>query len=469
MNTKKKPSIITIITAVILSLALLGGVVFLGVELILELGDRSPAKEISVETAEKLINDTVAKLPATTASATKFVKESIRIKVTDISYGDYKDIHITCEYETIGAGPAFTKYKNEILAEAYAYYTEQGSASINATALQIAFKDRVCGAIMEAEPIKDTLTLTAYELADGSLSVHLSDQTVDALYGGLLTAQKNLSQTKFINIDGRQVDITNLTTLRTGMMNLIAFKNYDSEVPETAGWLIAALSDFADEFYRNFIEKDRWQYIVKGLGTTLAITGCAMLIGVLLGFLVAVTRVSHDKNGSFPILNAICQGYLSLIRGTPVMVQLLIIYFVLLAPLQINKFIAAVICFGINSGAYVAEIVRGGIMSVDGGQIEAGRSLGLSYPQTMLSIVFPQAFKAVLPSLANEFIVLLKETSVAFYIGVADLTQSGILIRSITFSNFMPLVAIAVIYWIMVIILTKLVSLLERRLRQSER
>ena len=124
MNTKKKPSIITIITAVILSLALLGGVVFLGVELILELGDRSPAKEISVETAEKLINDTVAKLPATTASATKFVKESIRIKVTDISYGDYKDIHITCEYETIGAGPAFTKYKNEILAEAYAYYTE---------------------------------------------------------------------------------------------------------------------------------------------------------------------------------------------------------------------------------------------------------------------------------------------------------------------------------------------------------
>ena len=466
---KKKPSLITIITAVVLSLALLGGVVFLGVELIIELGDRSPAKEITVEQAESLINDTVANLPAATASGTKFVKENIRISVTDISYGDYKDIRITCTYETIGAGDAFMKYKNDILTEAYAYYTEQGSASINATALQIAFKDRVCNAIKEAEPIKDTLTLTAYELADGSLSIHLSDATVDALYGGLLSAQKNLTETKFINIDGRQVDIANLTTLRTGMMNLIAFKNYDSEVPETAGWLIAALTEFSKEFHRNFIEEARWKYIVKGLGTTLAITGCAMLIGVLLGFLVAVTRVSHDKNGSFPILNAVCQAYLSVIRGTPVMVQLLIIYFVLLAPLQINKFVAAVICFGINSGAYVAEIVRGGIMSVDGGQIEAGRSLGLSYPQTMLSIVFPQAFKAVLPSLANEFIVLLKETSVAFYIGVADLTQSGILIRSITFSNFMPLVAIAVIYWIMVVILTKLVSLLERRLRQSER
>jgi len=124
-------------------------------------------------------------------------------------------------------------------------------------------------------------------------------------------------------------------------------------------------------------------------------------------------RVSYEKNGSLPILNGVCKGYLSIIRGTPVMIQLLIIYFVLLAPLQINKFIAAVICFGINSGAYVAEIVRGGIMSVDVGQIEAGRSLGLNYSTTMLFIVFPQAFKAVLPSLANEFIVLLKETSVA--------------------------------------------------------
>ncbi|MBE6638649.1 MAG: amino acid ABC transporter permease [Ruminococcaceae bacterium] len=278
-----------------------------------------------------------------------------------------------------------------------------------------------------------------------------------------------ISDVTSLEVDGKTVDIANLTTLRSGCLYIIAFQNYDSKIPETGGWLLASINNFKDEFHRNFIKGDRWQYLLRGLGTTLAITGCSMLMGILLGFLVAVVRVSYEKNGSLPILNGVCKGYLSIIRGTPVMIQLLIIYFVLLAPLQINKFIAAVICFGINSGAYVAEIVRGGIMSVDVGQIEAGRSLGLNYSTTMLFIVFPQAFKAVLPSLANEFIVLLKETSVAFYIGVSDLTQGGLRIRSVTYSNFMPLVAVALIYWILVMILTKLVAILERRLRQSER
>ena len=156
-------------------------------------------------------------------------------------------------------------------------------------------------------------------------------------------------------------------------------------------------------------------------------------------------------------------------RGTPVMVQLMIIYFVLLLPLGIEKFIAAVLCFGINSGAYVAEIVRGGIMAIDDGQTEAGRSLGLGYLPTMWHIVFPQAFKSILPALANEFIALLKETSVAFYIGVSDLTQAGLKIRSVTYSDFMPLIAIAVVYLILVLGLSYLVSLLERRLRKSDR
>ena len=151
------------------------------------------------------------------------------------------------------------------------------------------------------------------------------------------------------------------------------------------------------------------------------------------------------------------------------MIQLLIIYFVILLPMGVDKFIAAVLCFGINSGAYVSEIVRGGIMSIDEGQTEAGRSLGLGYAATMWHIVIPQAFKAILPSLANEFIALLKETSVAFYIGVADLTLGGLKIRSITYSNFMPLIAIAVIYLILVLGLSYLVSLLERRLRKSEK
>jgi ABC-type amino acid transport system permease subunit len=151
------------------------------------------------------------------------------------------------------------------------------------------------------------------------------------------------------------------------------------------------------------------------------------------------------------------------------MVQLLIIYFVLLLPLGVEKVTAAIFCFGVNSGAYVAEIVRGGIMGVDEGQMEAGRSLGFNYAQTMWYIIIPQAFKSVLPALANEFIALLKETSVASYIGVADLTRGGEIIRSITFSNFMPLVAVALIYLVLVLGLSQLVKLLERRLRKSDR
>jgi len=212
-----------------------------------------------------------------------------------------------------------------------------------------------------------------------------------------------------------------------------------------------------------------WQYLVEGLLVTLELTACAILLGILLGFLVAIVRTVHDRTGALKPLNAVCRVYLSVIRGTPVMIQLLIIHFVILLPLGVPKFLSAVLCFGINSGAYVAEIIRGGMMSVEHGQTEAGRSLGLNYAQTMTYIIIPQAFKAVLPSLANEFIVLLKESSVAFYIGVADLTQAGLRIRSLTYSNFMPLLAVAVIYWIVVMILTHLVGILERRLRKSDR
>jgi His/Glu/Gln/Arg/opine family amino acid ABC transporter permease subunit len=230
-----------------------------------------------------------------------------------------------------------------------------------------------------------------------------------------------------------------------------------------------ALNDFKDEFYRNFIQENRWTYLVQGLGNTLAITALALVIGVVIGFLVAAVRCTCAKTGKLKILDGICKIYLAIMRGTPVMIQLLIIYFVILLPLGVNKFIAAVLCFGINSGAYVSEIVRGGIMSIDDGQIEAGRSLGLGYVPTMWYIVIPQAFKAILPSLANEFIALLKETSVAFYIGVADLTLGGLKIRAITYSNFMPLIAIAVVYLVLVLGLSYLVSLLERRLHKSEK
>ncbi len=228
-------------------------------------------------------------------------------------------------------------------------------------------------------------------------------------------------------------------------------------------------TDFANDFYLNFIKEDRWKYIVDGLGVTLQVTLFAVLIGIALGFIVAIIRSTHDKTGKMKFLNWLCNVYLTVIRGTPVLVQLLIIYFVIFGSVRVDKVLVAVIAFGINSGAYVAEIVRGGIMSIDAGQFEAGRSLGFNYTQTMIHIILPQALKNVLPALGNEFIVLLKETSVAGYIALEDLTKGADIIRSQTFSPMMPLLAVAAIYLAFVMMLSWLIKVLERRLRNSER
>ena len=228
------------------------------------------------------------------------------------------------------------------------------------------------------------------------------------------------------------------------------------------------MQELKKEFILNFIEDNRWKYIVDGLKITLIVTIFAVLIGVLLGFLIAIVRTTHDKTGKLKILNAICKVYLTVIRGTPVVVQLMIIYFIIFGSVDISKVLVAIIAFGINSGAYVAEIFRSGIMSIDNGQFEAGRSLGFNYAQTMMYIIMPQAFKDVLPTLCNEFISLLKETSVSGYIALQDLTKGGDIIRSRTYDAFMPLIAVALIYLAMVMIFTKLVSLLERRLRNSD-
>ena len=228
------------------------------------------------------------------------------------------------------------------------------------------------------------------------------------------------------------------------------------------------MQELKKEFILNFIEDNRWKYIVDGLKITLIVTIFAVLIGVLLGFLIAIFRTTHDKTVKLKILNAICKVYLTVIRGTPVVVQLMIIYFIIFGSVDISKVLVAIIAFGINSGAYVAEIFRSGIMSIDNGQFEAGRSLGFNYAQTMMYIIMPQAFKNVLPTLCNEFISLLKETSVSGYIALQDLTKGGDIIRSRTYDAFMPLIAVALIYLAMVMIFTKLVSLLERRLRNSD-
>lgn len=241
--------------------------------------------------------------------------------------------------------------------------------------------------------------------------------------------------------------------------------------------------NFKHDFYLNLIKDDRWKYIVNGLGTTLKVAIISVLCGFLIGVIIAVIRSTYDKEhttkyGSLgqriyqyilSVLNFICHIYLTVIRGTPTVIQLLIIYFVVFASVSVDKSFAAICAFSINSGAYVAEIVRSGIMSVDKGQFEAGRSLGFGYAQTMIYIVLPQAFKNVLPALGNEFIVLLKETSISGYIALEDLTKGADIIRSRTYDAFFPLTTAAIVYLVIVTALSYGVNCLERRLRQNER
>lgn len=233
------------------------------------------------------------------------------------------------------------------------------------------------------------------------------------------------------------------------------------------------MEEFKQKFYLNFIEDNRWRYITNGLGTTFTVTIFAILLGVALGFLIALVRSTADKSGSknilLRILDWVCKLYLTVIRGTPAMIQLLIMYYIIFASPNVSKQFVAILSFGINSGAYVAEIFRSGIMSIDQGQFEAGRSLGFGYAQTMWYIIAPQAFKNVLPALANEFITLLKETSICGYIALTDITHGANTIRSQTYEPLLPLLAAAAIYLVIVSCLSFGVGKLERRLRTDAR
>lgn len=242
------------------------------------------------------------------------------------------------------------------------------------------------------------------------------------------------------------------------------------------------MQDFFDGLYQSFVKTfitdDRWVQLLNGLLVTVEITLFAAAIGIAIGFLIAIIRSTYDMNLSgkkcrsfgdyiLKIVNFICNIYITVIRGTPVVIQLMIMYFIVFASSR-DGIIAAIISFGINSGAYVAEIVRSGIMSIDKGQFEASRSLGFDYKSTMVHVIIPQAFKNILPALGNEFIVLVKETSVAGYVAIQDLTYVGNLIRSRTYEAFFPLIAVALIYLVIVLILTFLLKKLERRLRSSD-
>jgi ABC-type amino acid transport system permease subunit len=243
---------------------------------------------------------------------------------------------------------------------------------------------------------------------------------------------------------------------------------------------MSLITSFIEEFKRVMIDGDRYDFLIDGLKNTFTITFGALAIGIVIGIVIAAIRTSFDKNREsmklrggigyyvLAVLNAISKFYITVVRGIPVVVQLMICYFVIFASSD-SGVPVAIFAFGVNSGAYVAEIFRAGIMSIDHGQFEAGRSLGFNYFQTMRFIIIPQMFKAVLPTLCNEFIALLKETSVAGYVGVIDLTKAGNTIAGRTFSYFIPLLTVAVVYLVLVVILTNLVGRLERRLRKSDR
>lgn len=461
-KTSKKPLIITLVFV-----ALIG--VIAGF-IVGSFADMKPSREITPSQAEQIVSDTLKTLPKSVSTGAKQVAQNSSVTVNDIKYGNEKNIILDCTYSTIDIASAVEEGKQDIMNSAYQKYAEgkQAGTMQNATKIRQSMAEELSALVDSANPISGKITLTLYEVKKGEFVLHLSDKAVDTCLGGILSVGDTIDTMTSVKYEGKVVDITNNNSIRTGIKDSFKLVNYETKKPEVGNFIVKWCSDFVDDFHRNFIEKDRWLYLVQGLGTTLAITGLAGVMGMVLGFLVAIIRCTNELTGKFKVVDKVCRVYLTLIRGTPVMVQLLIIYFVILLPIGIPKFVSAVLCFGLNSGAYVAEIVRGGIMSVDKGQTEAGRSLGFNYAQTMVNFVVPQAFKAVLPALANEFITLLKESSVAFYIGVADLTQGGLKIRSLTYSNFMPLIAVALIYLVIVLILTKLVSILERRLRKSD-
>ena len=222
-----------------------------------------------------------------------------------------------------------------------------------------------------------------------------------------------------------------------------------------------------EQLYETFIVDDNYKYILEGLGNTLAITFGALIIGVLLGSAIAVAKYYSEGNPKLKIISVICDIYTTVVRGIPVTVLLLIFFYIVLVSAE--GVTVAIIAFGINSGAYMAELIRSGINAVDRGQAEAARSLGMSKWQSMYSIIFPQAIKNILPAIGNECIALLKETSVAGYVAVIDLTRGANLIRNNTFDAINPLLLSALIYLALVVAMTKLLSIFEKRLRKSER
>lgn len=434
---------------------------------IYEINVGSKASEISVEDAEKLVNEYMDSAAIT--KPMKFIAENNNIKVEKLEYGNEKDIKLTC---TVTAPDVYS-----VISPGYDAYLSSDPKKKNSTMFKSAldfkmeFEETLSSCIETAPEKTEKCTLMLYDVHN-KFVVYADDKAINSVFGGINDIKKDIEEkNSYYAEDGTQVEIKT-QNVKKGFIQCIT-PRLEENKPDTSTKIVKIWNDIKKQYHTNFVEHNRWKTIFRGLWVTLKLTLLALLIGIIIGFLVAFVRCTYIKNSKHGLLlsifNGISQLYLTVTRGTPVVVQIMIIYFVIFMPLGVDKFVAAVICFGLNSGAYVAEIVRGGIMSVDEGQTEAGRSLGFGYMATMWHIVFPQAFKAVLPALANEFIVLLKETSIAFYIGLGDLMYAVNAIRAATYSPFMPLIAAALIYLAMVLVLSKLVGILERRLRNSDR
>lgn len=454
-----KKKIYSVIIAVLVVLAAVVWFAF-------EINGETHARKIELSEAQNIIESSLEEMANT--NSLKLINEKSEVVAKEISYGEEKDILVKCDVKTPDVHAALENDYDEYLSSD----VKKPNSTMFKSALdfKMEFEKKIENAILNAPQKSEEITIVLYDTND-AVKMYASDDTCNAVYGGVVDVINDIKDKTTYVLNGEEKEILS-GNVNKGFIQCIELRR-DANKPDTSSKLGKMYNSIKKDFTQNFIAHDRWKTIVNGLGVTLKLTALALIIGIFIGFIVAFVRCTYIKNqkhGIFlKIFNAISQIYLTITRGTPVVVQIMIIYFVIFMPIGIDKFLAAVICFGLNSGAYVAEIVRGGIMSIDNGQTEAGRSLGFNYIQTMYHIVFPQAFKAVLPSLANEFVVLLKETSIAFYIGLGDLMYAGNAIRAATYSPFMPLVAVALIYLVMVIVLSKLVSLLERRLRNSER
>ena len=457
MNKKK---LISIIVWVLVLCAAIGWCVY-------EIRTGTQASEITVEDAQQLLNKQFDEIAV--SKAAKYIAENNSISVKSVSYGDEKNAILSCSVDTVDAYGTISPCYDEFLGADIK--KKNGTMFKSALDFKLEFEEKILGILADAKRVENEIELVLYETPDG-FKIYADDTALNAVYGGISDIEKEVSEKKTVVValpDGttaeKKIESTNVAK---GFIECFDTRSATTK-PETDKGIVKLWNGVKRDFEINFLRYDRWKTIFKGLWVTIKLTFFALIIGLVLGILVAFIRSTYlktTKHGIFlRFFNKIAEIYLTVIRGTPAVVQIMIIYFVIFMPLGVDKFLSAVVCFGLNSAAYVAEIVRGGIMSLDEGQTEAGRSLGFSYMQTMFYIVFPQAFKAVLPALANEFVVLLKETSVAFYIGLGDLMYAGNAIRSATYSPFMPLVAVALIYLVIVMFLTMLVGKLERRLK----